>query len=440
MDIKIGRTDKDLSANAGLVIFKELLEAVGAERLVADCLPQLKQGSAKNLRKFKQLILAFQAGSDCLADLNKLAADEAFKATCGGKVYSPKAFGDFLRSFSQLNCKKLNQSLIQMAFGLRQQLFPTAQSIIIDIDSTTNRQHATKMEGVCHNYAGINGLDTIQAFDEHGIQYWSDVRPGNTHTATGALENIHEIFSRMPKAMDRVTRYVRADSGYCKIAFLDACAAKNAQFVVCMRKLMYRPLISLVGEWKAQDPKDAERIIFVGSRECEVGETTYKPKNSPHTMRVILIRAIKSGRESQLIKGDDDYDYHGWVSNISLTMDSVDVIKLYRKRGHAENFIRELKNGLDMHHYPCQKLIANKAFGLIAAFAYSLMRFVALKDNPKHPQFAKALRFRFVHLPCQVVRHAREVIFRFMNHHFEEVQRWIGYIKNIKLGFVWDAV
>lgn len=436
MIIKIARTDKDLSANAGLIIFKELLERVGLERMLEDCLPKLRLGSAKSLRKFKQLVLAFQAGADCLDDLEKLGKDQAFKSICDGKVYSSKAFGDFLRAFSEFDCKKLNYSIIKMAYGLRQELFSDATSITIDIDSTTNEQYARKMEGVCYNYRGINGLDTIQAFDEHGIQYWNDTRPGNTHTASGAQEIIHQIFSRMPKSMSHLTRYVRADSGFCKISFFDACAVKKAQFVVCMRRLMYKPLIGLVSEWKSQDAKDDKRIIFVGGRECEVGETSYKPKNSPHTLRVILIRAIKVGRENQLVKGDDDYDYYGWVSNFSEAIPANAIIKEYRKRGHAENFIREIKNGLDLHHYPCQKLIANKAYGLIAAFAYNLMRFVALKDNPKHPQFAKAIRFRFIHLPAQVVRHAREVIFRFMNHHYEEVSRWTSYIKNIKFGFV----
>jgi len=116
-------------------------------------------------------------------------------------------------------------------------------------------------------------------------------------------------------------------------------------------------------------------------------------------------------------------------------MSGADVIKLYRGRGHAENFIRELKNGMDLHHYPCQKLTANKAYGLIAAFAYNAMRFIALKDRPQRPQFSKAIRHRIIHLPCQVVRHAGEVTFRFMKHHFKEVQTWLNYIKNLKFGF-----
>jgi hypothetical protein len=44
------------------------------------------------------------------------------------------------------------------------------------------------------------------------------------------------------------------------------------------------------------------------------------------------------------------------------------VIEFYRKRGNAENYIREDKYGFDLKHYPCLKLIANKAYGLISEF------------------------------------------------------------------------
>jgi glutaredoxin-related protein len=228
---------------------------------------------------------------------------------------------------------------------------------------------------------------------------------------------------------------VRADSGYCKIAFLNACTAKNAQFTVCMRKLMYQPLIRKITHWQAQDINDPKRLKFAGGRECEIGEAVYRSPNSPFPMRAVIMRAVKVGREDQLIKGDADYDYRGWISNMSDTVEAEDVIKFYRGRGHAENSIRELKNGMDLHHYPCQKLLANKAYALIAALAYNLMRFIALKDNHQKPQFAKAIRFRFVHLPCQIVRHAGEVIFRLMTHHYKEIAYWLDYIKKLKLSW-----
>ncbi|MBP9706169.1 MAG: transposase [Oligoflexales bacterium] len=60
----------------------------------------------------------------------------------------------------------------------------------------------------------------------------------------------------------------------------------------------------------------------------------------------------------------------------------------YKKRGNAENFIRELKNGFDIQHFPCLKLNANKAYGLLAAFAYNLMRFSSWTLGCKTPRFS----------------------------------------------------
>ena len=147
------------------------------------------------------------------------------------------------------------------------------------------------------------------------------------------------------------------------------------------------------------------------------------------------MRALKTDAVNKLFLTEEDYDYYGWVSSISDEMSSVDVIKFYRKRGHCENFIRETKNGFDLHHYPCQKMIANKAYGLAASFAYNIMRFVALKDNPTHPKFAKAIRFKFVHIPCQIVRHARDLSFRFMGSHYKGVINWLMEIRKMSVGF-----
>ncbi|SMF84829.1 IS1380 family transposase [Pseudobacteriovorax antillogorgiicola] len=435
MNITIETTDKDLSSLAGMLIFKKLCEKAYPEDIFDNNnIPSLKSGIDKNIVKLKQLIYAFQAGAECLDDFNRLAMDSSFRAICDDRVYTPKSMGNFLRTFDQIKCKNLNSLLSRTSFRLRSSLFPTAESIIFDIDSTSNQQYGKKMEGVNMNYKGFKSLDTIQVFDERGIQYWNEVRSGNTHTAKGSQEIIHKVFAEIPEEIKSLRKFVRADSGYCTKSFFDACTVKDSEFVICMRKLMYRPLIKMVSAWEKQDTSEPSRVIFVGGRECEIGETVYRPKNSHHEFRVIILRAVKPASLNKLILEESDYDYQGWVSNICESMSAEEVIKLYRKRGHCENFIRELKNGLDLHHYPCQKLLANKAFGIIAALSYNLMRFVSLKDNPTNPKFAKAIRFKFVHIPCQVVRHARKVTFRFMNSHFKEVSKWLEEFSRMKVG------
>jgi hypothetical protein len=78
--------------------------------------------------------------------------------------------------------------------------------------------------------------------------------------------------------------------------------------------------------------------------------------------------------------------------------------------------------------------MANKAYGLIAAYAYNLMRGMAFIESPTRPHFAKVIRFRMVNLACQVVRHARSLTFRFNNQVYMEVNRWLIKINTLKFG------
>lgn len=71
---------------------------------------------------------------------------------------------------------------------------------------------------------------------------------------------------------------------------------------------------------------------------------------------------------------------------------------------------------------------------LYDAFAQNLVRYTAYIENPTRPHFAKVLRFKVLMLPVQVVRHARSVTFRFMEHHEREVKNWLSKIKS-QFGF-----
>jgi hypothetical protein len=78
-------------------------------------LPVLKSGIDRNISKFRQLVYGFLAGAQCLDDFERLSKDFGFRTICDEKVYTAKAQGDFLRSFSLLNSKELNQLLTQHA-------------------------------------------------------------------------------------------------------------------------------------------------------------------------------------------------------------------------------------------------------------------------------------------------------------------------------------
>ncbi len=425
--IKIETADKLLSARGGLPLFGEVIDGLGLKKSLSPHLPANRIAvKTSSFDKFRALTLGLVADADSLDATERLRHDPAFVAVCG-KVNAANTYGDYLRSFGLPHCKQLNYQLIEAALKLRARTGKQRHAITIKFDSTSHVQHGLKIEGAEYNYKGEYALDSLLAFDELGYQYWSDVRPGATFTSSGISEPIDAIYRRVPKY---VRRYALADSGFCNAGFFAACWSHNVGFVTAMRANMSDPLIRRITNWR-----NTKRILFHDGRHCEIGTTIYRPTDFRETLRVVMIRSLKENEQSQGLFGDMRYDYHAFVTNIGEhELQSEKVIEFYRSRSDVENFIKDMKYGFDLKHFPCLSLLANKAYGLIAAFAYNLVRFVAFLENPRRPHFAKLLRFKALMLPVQVVKHSRMISFRFMTHHAQEVTRWLSIIKS-KFGF-----
>jgi len=459
-NIKIQTTDKQLSAHGGLHIFAKCWQKFGLPAQISKFLP----GVRRSQKKFEDLALGFAAGAECLDDMATYAKDEGFLAVCNEKVLTPKSYGDFLREFTSLEIDDGNRALARSAFLQRAAVDKNMTSITLDFDSTSNRQYAEKMEGVC--FSGekkYECLTTMYVFDELGNQYYSDVRPGNTHTSDSISKIIRLIMSQMPKAGAYQTEefqlpwlklpykknfrvYARADAGYCNNEFMNACSASNIGFVVRMHENMLNTVVHTINNWKNVNRRTKKQkrrdgridhidnsIRFYDGRSAEIGTTLYQNPNMMHAGRVVCIRAKKPGT---LGIREDDFDYFAWLTNIGEhEMNNEKIIFFYRGRGHAENYIREMKNGYDMHHYPCLKLNANRAYALIAAFAHNILRLISLQKSRKKPQFAKAIRNKFINLPCQVVRRGGQVFFRFMDNIAKEVEVFLNQLQNLQHGF-----
>ncbi len=178
-------------------------------------------------------------------------------------------------------------------------------------------------------------------------------------------------------------------------------------------------------------------------RDCEIGTCSITYAQAVKPIRLVVARA-KSNSPHESLFSVDHYDYFGFVTNMGHhEYENEDLIYLYRKRGHAENFIKEQKYAQDLKNYPCQKLSANKAFGLIAGFSHSLMRFMALL-NPKIKntksgrihitQYTKAQRREWLQIPVEIARHAGTVVFRYTQRHIMEVNAWLKKLQMLSFG------
>ncbi len=137
----------------------------------------------------------------------------------------------------------------------------------------------------------------------------------------------------------------------------------------------------------------------------------------------------------------DPWDYYAVVTNFQLdtaneklstaTRSSEDkkqkfwsiqeVFVHHQKRGNSENFIREEKYSYDLKHFPCLKLNANYAFGLLAMVSHNILRWVSVMTKPHKPHYSKKLRRRFISIPAKLVHHARQVYLKMMDINLKEV-------------------
>jgi transposase len=137
-------------------------------------------------------------------------------------------------------------------------------------------------------------------------------------------------------------------------------------------------------------------------------------------LRVVFIRAKKK----EILSGDNHpYGYYAIVTNMSNSeMTNEKIIQLYRKRAQVENNIKDLKNGLDFHHFPCQSLKANHVWGLMGIIAYNLIRLVSFTIS-KDGCFSNTVRKKIVMKACEIIKHARSIELKMMNYFAKEVLR-----------------
>ena len=128
--------------------------------------------------------------------------------------------------------------------------------------------------------------------------------------------------------------------------------------------------------------------------------------------------------QASLFNDNGHWKYYAMVTGMPLQKFSLQqVVEFHNQRGDVENFIREEKYSYDLKHFPCQKLSANYAYGLLAMVTHNILRWCAVLQKPDKPNFSKKLRRRFIHIPGKIVEHARQLCIKIPERFFKEVQR-----------------
>lgn len=475
--IKIQPTKEKLTAAAGLGTIVEIFDQSGLREDLINCLPQRK--SPRSLGSYQmalQLISGFIHGFDCLDDYDDFKGDEAIKALFGEGTAKARTLGDFLRDFDDENLADLNHFLGKMSWKMLAALgkhLPDEHKpkfVCLDIDSTDHPQSGNKIEGVAWNYKHNWCLDSQVIFDQMGFCHGFQLRPGNTKSGVDAsplLESALNDGKTQAKRRFEGRVFARGDSAYCNQDVIKTLLAKGVLFtltandgtthwkdLLAKEGVAWRPHtysddeIKWAEERKVELPSiDYTRLLWTPSWSVKEGKKLVFPIIVKRTLDKERFEEIrKKNTQLQLIGDDgymkaDPYDYYAVLTNfpLDLAVEKVqasekeakhkryyglqEVVEHHAKRATAENFIREGKYGYDLKHFPCLKMNANRAYGLLAMAAHNLLRWVSLMMKPDKPMFAKKLRKRFVFYPGKILYRSRQVFLRIVEHGYQEVMK-----------------
>jgi hypothetical protein len=414
---KITSNAKSLSSFSGLFLYSDLISKFEFKNLFGAYLPKLARVRGfTSFGKFYSVILGFVAGAECIDDFDSLGNDPLFYKM----THSPSAItiGKFLRSFNLRQIEQIKNQLPIVAFKIRMWLQPNLYKIIFKMDGTLHQQYGYKMEGVEFNYKKFRSLSSQNLYDDKGLCYGFELRDGATHSSVGAVEMLENTFKVIPKS---IQKYFVADAAYATTDIYNTLINHHTHFAICLPELVWGSLLKNYGN-KMTWIKT--KMNFFQSEKCEIGEILYPKKGlsmGKTFLRVVFIRAKKKKIEA----GDHHpYDYYAVVTNINHDeMNGEKIIKFYRKRANVENFIKDIKNGMDFHHFPCQSLKANKVWGCLGVLAYNLMRLTSFIIYPRTGCFLKTTRRKIVAFAGEIILHARSIELKIMDFLSKEVQR-----------------
>lgn len=430
--IKLAVTESKLTSAAGLGTLIEAFDVSPLAELFKKTLPERTSYRSQGSYRLGLIqIASFLRGHDCMDDLEEFRNDDTLSAVMRGESVVPKTMGDFLRDFDQKNIHSTNLFLATQAMSYRKHLERHLQKPYkpnlaprLSIDSTPHVQEAKKMEGLAYNYKDQWCLDSQVIFDELGLCWDLELRSGNTKSGVGSVDQVKRAFSNF-KFSDE--KYLSGDAAYCFKDLMVTCLNLGVKFTFTANQAttFWEDFIPTITNWKPWVYTDTEIKKATQSNitlpEIDVGSFLWTPNWNQGLRFPVVVKRMQK-EQADLFQGG--YKYYGVVTNMDLTKNSYqDIIEFHNKRGNAENFIREEKYGYDLKHFPCQKLMANAAYGSLAMVAHNLLRWAAIHDQPQRPKFSKKMRRMFINIPGKMVSHGRTLTLRISQHYLTEVNR-----------------
>lgn len=366
--IHIEYTDKSVTPWGGMLQMKQLLDATKIKEVLQQLnLPEGKSNnSIDSVTIVESFFVSVWIGCFKFSHTAVVRLDESLKQIFNWKrVASGTTFGRFFQKFNIEENQRVFVPLGQWFFN--QLKF---NNFILDVDSSVITRYG-EQEGSKRGYnpkkKGRNSHHPLFAFvsDVKMVaNCW--LRSGDTSSSNNVIEFLEETFTIL---QDKKVGLFRADSGFCGDIVLKYIETKNIAYVVSarMHKLM-QDKISKIKQWNHFE------------NNFSIAEFEYKAKGWDKPRRIVVTRQSialnpkATGKKLKLFNDDSYYQnfrYHCFVTNQNLP--AIEIWEQYKKRGDAENRIKELKEDFGAEGFNMDSFYATEAAMRMVTMSYNLM-------------------------------------------------------------------
>jgi hypothetical protein len=230
--------------------------------------------------------------------------------------------------------------------------------VVLDLDGTDDPAHGAQPEMAYHGFYGQHMYFPLLVFDGHtGHLITAVLRPGNVHGSRFAVLVLRRLLKRLRAAWPGVRVEVRADSGFAVPRLYAWCEAEHVAYTIALipNPALERLAAPLLAEAQAQSRAQG------GAKVRLAAAAPYQAGSWPAARRVVFkAEALAKGPNTRFVvttRAEPPLAVYDW----------------YVDRGAAENWIKDLKRGLQADHLHDHRFWANAFRLLLHAAAYWLL-------------------------------------------------------------------
>jgi hypothetical protein len=355
------------------------------------------------------LVLMLQGGGRILEDLRELKNEEGLMKLIGhNEIPESDTVGDWLR---RMGDPKTGQLGFERLDGVRDKLNERIlkrdgiKEYTLDADAT---EIIGEKADALFTYNGNKGYMPMLGFlYETPVCLLDEFREGNVAPAFGQKEFYMGCKNRMP--LGKRIGYYRGDSASYQAELFNQLEEDGVRYAITAdQDKAVKSAIALIpsGDW--EEPV----------RRCgyELAETVHCMNGTKKAFRLVVKREKR--RQRDLFEGKEgQYFYHAVGTNwLEEEKGTRQVLEWHNQRGQAENFNKEVKNGIGMERMPCGQSYANAVFFRIGVIAYNL--FIGFKRLSCPESWMKqtiaTFRWKMVQIAGRIVKHAGKTVLRLM--------------------------